>query len=217
MVQLLAFQCRQPRKSYCCPNNFACGTRFLKSGGLKELTDCREQFYNSACKKDELCSILRSQSRALDDQVEKRKISYHVAGHVVCKCFFRAATGLRRQVFDAAVNQVEGTCHEPREPNLEPRKLIGMSSLTSLEARIVAFLDSYFVGYRVQYSPTTTEKQMLHKTWSKLYEEEFVAHCRRLGEPAGSFSKFCRVRRKYRSKYAVQKTFKYKRKLIVFV
>lgn len=149
-------------------------------------------------------------SRSVDGGGRARVISYQIFGRTVCKSFYRDATGLRRQLFDAAVSAVE----DGDGPLLKPvsiKDILGHNGMSTMEAMVIGFLDSYFTGMRVQYDPTKVdEKLMLYKTWTQLYDEDFTLYCDQIGVKQPSFSFFCRIHRLHRPQYKVNKAYRRK-------
>jgi hypothetical protein len=205
---LIGYVCIESRNSYCCPNNFECGSTFSRKGGVQELQTFRRPFWDSKWK-SHLIESLQSASSLLD---EARCISYQISGIRVCKSFYRAATGLSRQVFDAAVYRVVNHQAYPSAAR-EFANRINVRSDSHSETVVCGFLDAYFTGFRVQYDPACDNKAMLYKTWKELYDTEFKFYCDESGIEQISYPHFCRIRKLNRKQYVIAKS--YRRKGII--
>lgn len=205
---LIVCPCRQSRNSYSCPNNHDCGkSLFQRKGGSDELFAFRAPYWASGWK-NHLSRTLANLSAFVEGD-NSRVITFVISGSKVCKSFFRASTGLSRQVFDAAVQMIEAGSSNVAliESPIKVKTLAGLSNSAVI---VCGFLDAYFTGFRVQHDPTNEDKLMLHKTWKKLYNDDFVEHCSLSGACLVSYCEFCRIRKQHRKNYKINKTYRRK-------
>lgn len=207
ICDLLFRACKASRASEPCPNDHDCGSLFRdRRSGPEELLEFREKFW-----KGRPSSVLREELLKATHVSDEGSviISYFVRGKNVCKHFYRAASGLTRQMFDKCVAQHLDKNHGSGEDECEqtvakrPRPEVS-------KAIVLGFLDSFFQGYRVQHDPTSRKKAMLHKTWEKLYHKDFKPHCSASRIKIVGYSQFCKIRKKYRRDYIIAK--KYRKK-----
>jgi hypothetical protein len=137
-------------------------------------------------------------------------IQISITGEHVCKSFYRAATGLSRQVFDAAVYHVMNNEGPPDDV-----QQIKVTSDTHAETVVCGFLDAYFRGFRVQYDPVCNDKAMLYQTWKELYEKDFQDYCKKSNMKAIGYEHFCAIRKSKRKNYVIAKS--YRKKCNIFV
>ena len=121
-------------------------------------------------------------------------------------------TGLSRQLFDDAVAAVHRG-----EKRVAVSKGNITKSFSKAEGTCLAFLDSFFRGYRVQYDPAGENKVMNHKNWKRLYEEDYIPHCEASEAKPLSYVRFCQLRSSERPHFQICKTFRRKSKYWCFV
>lgn len=217
ICNLLVYRCEQPRLSYPCPNNNDCGSsQFERFGGINELMRFRSRFWESSSRSF-LTQTLWELS--LDRGDGDRTINYVICGRSVCKCFFRAATGLSRQLFDSCVQQVlkgDGILVPETKKNmmelLDDEEYMRPSNA---DMYVLGFLDSYFSEVRVQYDPASKDKLMVHKTWKNLYNEDYKPYCTAADVRPASYTQFCNTRRCWRPQFKVAKSYRRRGKSFV--
>jgi hypothetical protein len=192
------------KQSICCPNGLRCNTKFERPGGNAALLEFRQKFWATNWKTtliDELkqCSSVLGEG----EEIEHRRFALHIGSTAVCKDFFRAATAISRQVFNASYASVG-------EFNSSTRGVIS-SKMKEHESAVLGFLDSFFSGYRVQHDPTCEKKAMLYSSWKDLYECSYKDHCRVEQTKPVSRRRFCGIRHQHRPGYMIAKTFRGKK------
>lgn len=180
-----------------CPHDLKCNSKFHKDGGNEELLLFRQKFWENNWK-----NVLITELNECSSIVgETRVFAFHIGGTSVCKHFFRAVTGLSRQVFDKAYANVINRNTPIKYP-------LAISHNNGSMHSVLGFLDSFFSGYRVQHDPTCEKKAMLYNSWQTLYQQDYKDFCKFARIVPVSYSRFCSIRHKHRTGYIVAKTFR---------
>lgn len=214
IAQLLVFVCQPSRLSYSCPNDCSCGKQFMRGEAVfNELVEFRHKFWgdpdsdSSRCddRRERLCDELSRHVSTVDGS---RTFSFKIGAVLVCKSFFRAATGLPRQLFDGVVADIR----EITKPNLKSDRL--KPNIGETEAFVLGFLDAYFSGFRIQHDPVTDVKAMVYSSWLELYENEFKLHSRLSQRHLISYPRFCSIRLRHRKGYTIARVYRKRSKCV---
>ena len=206
--KLLVFDCQASRLSYACPNKCCCGRQFMRGeAAFLELVQFRHKFWGDP-ELDSRCDDRRERlnnelSRLVSSVDGSRVFAFTIGAVSVCKSFYRAATGLPRQIFDSAVTQIvegSGGCSRA-STNLKPR-------IGETEAFVLGFLDAYFSGFRIQHDPVSDMKAMVYSSWLELYQNEFKLHSRLSQRNLISYPRFCSIRQRHRKGYTIARVYR---------
>ena len=80
-----------------CPNDLKCRELYLHVDGIDELLTFRKQFWVTDWRRTLLNLLINSSSKSSENGTVE--FAFHIGARAVCKDFFRAATGLTRQIF----------------------------------------------------------------------------------------------------------------------
>jgi hypothetical protein len=158
----------------------------------KDKTQLRKQKKAREMKRgDKLRAMIKGMAATKDGMTI---VSWNINGIPVCKHFFRAVTGVRRQLFDGIVAAVEGRVME--QDSLKSIHKIE-NGMTVGQSKILAFMKEYYTKDRVEYEPASGDLLTIKSSFQKAYEEDYKAHCVAANVKPLSYAAFTEVRRKF--------------------
>jgi hypothetical protein len=196
---LVRSPCKKVRKSPPCPNKAECRNCF---GNLSEFAEVVKEFRDLIWKDEKknrgvkLRDLLETMStRRPDGNVT---INYNIKGMPVCKDFFRAATGFRRQCVDEMIAIAEGRLEVGKRSSLAGiDRLRDAASMTRVQSTVLAFLSEFYTKNRVEYDPGTGNLLTIKSSMKAAYNDDYIPFCESASVSPVAYSTFTSIRKNH--------------------
>ena len=209
---LVQSPCKKIRKSPPCPNNAECRNCFGNPGEFAQVV--RE--FRDLIWKDEKKSRGTKLRDLLEAMTTRRPdgsatINFNINGLPVCKHFFRAATGFRRQCADEMIAIAEGRLVvEKRIPLAGIDRLGDVASMTRVQSTVLAFLSKFYTKNRVEHDPGTGNLLTIKSSMKAAYDEDYIPFCESAHVSPVAYSTFTSIRKNFFPHLKKHKAFKRK-------
>ena len=116
IVSDLLNNCERVRKSYTCENSFNCKDLFSFSSAINAVIELRKYFYpeygTTAMRLALLFNTLRTMQVPERELAGKSTIRFRIQDKIVCKSFYKMASGMTTKMFDSTVAVIEKTANQ---------------------------------------------------------------------------------------------------------